>query len=37
MAVMEALRLENEVLKNLDHSNIVQYLGFEETPTCLSM
>ena len=35
--VVEALKLESETLKDLDHPNIVQYLGFEETPTNLSM
>lgn len=34
---VEALKLESEILKDLDHPNIVQYLGFEETPTHLSM
>lgn len=33
----EALKLENKILKNLVHPNIVQYLGFEETPSHLSM
>ncbi|KAI0320340.1 hypothetical protein OF83DRAFT_1105241 [Amylostereum chailletii] len=35
--VVEALKLESETLKDLDHPNIVQYLGFEETPTFLSI
>ncbi|KAJ7302968.1 kinase-like domain-containing protein [Mycena albidolilacea] len=35
--VVQALKLESETLKVLDHPNIVQYLGFEETPTNLSM
>jgi serine/threonine protein kinase len=35
--VVEALKLESETLKDLDHPNIVQYLGFEETQTFLSM
>ncbi|KAJ7183620.1 kinase-like domain-containing protein [Mycena filopes] len=35
--VVEALKLESEILKDLDHPNIVQYLGFEETPTDLSL
>ena len=34
---VEALKLESEILKDLDHPNIVQYLGFEETPNFLSM
>jgi len=34
---VQALKLESETLKDLDHPNIVQYLGFEETPTHLSM
>lgn len=37
VTVVEALKLESETLKDLDHPNIVQYLGFEETPTFLSM
>lgn len=36
-SVVEALKLESETLKDLDHPNIVQYLGFEETPAFLSM
>jgi hypothetical protein len=28
--VVEALKLESETLKALDHPNIVQYLGFEK-------
>ncbi|VDB86477.1 unnamed protein product, partial [Peniophora sp. CBMAI 1063] len=35
--VVEALKLESETLKDLDHPNIVQYLGFEETATFLSI
>lgn len=35
--VVQALKSESETLRDLDHSNIVQYLGFEETPTNLSM
>ncbi|KAI0375277.1 Pkinase-domain-containing protein [Pilatotrama ljubarskyi] len=37
VSVVEALKLESETLKDLDHPNIVQYLGFEETPTFLSI
>ena len=37
VTVVEALKLESETLKDLDHPNIVQYLGFEETPNFLSM
>jgi hypothetical protein len=37
VTVVEALKLESETLKDLDHSNVVQYLGFEETPRYLSM
>ena len=36
-AAVEYLKLESEVLKGLDHPNIVAYLGFEETPTFLSL
>ncbi|TFK30354.1 Pkinase-domain-containing protein [Coprinopsis marcescibilis] len=35
--VVQALKLESETLKDLDHPHIVQYLGFEETPTNLSI
>src|SRR5258705_9652343 len=35
--VVQALKSESETLRDLDHPNIVQYLGFEETPTNLSM
>jgi serine/threonine protein kinase len=35
--VVQALKMESETLKDLDHPHIVQYLGFEETPTNLSM
>jgi len=34
---VQALKMESETLKDLDHPNIVQYLGFEETPTFLSI
>ncbi|KAN0134825.1 hypothetical protein V8E53_007199 [Lactarius tabidus] len=37
VTVVEALKLESETLKDLDHPNIVQYLGFEETPNFLSI
>lgn len=37
VSVVEALKLESETLKDLDHPNIVQYLGFEQTPDFLSM
>ena len=36
-SVVQALKLESEILKDLDHPHIVQYLGFEETPLNLSM
>jgi mitogen-activated protein kinase kinase kinase len=35
--VVSALKSESETLKDLDHPNIVQYLGFEETPANLSI
>lgn len=35
--VVQALKMESETLKDLDHPNIVQYLGFEETSDNLSM
>ncbi|KAF8647958.1 hypothetical protein AX16_006490 [Volvariella volvacea WC 439] len=35
--VVQALKSESETLKDLDHPNIVQYLGFEETTECLSI
>ena len=37
VTVVQALKSESETLKDLDHPHIVQYLGFEETPTNLSM
>ena len=37
ITVVQALKMESETLKDLDHPNIVQYLGFEETPTIMSM
>lgn len=37
VTVVEALKLESETLKDLDHPNIVQYLGFEQTEDFLSM
>jgi serine/threonine protein kinase len=36
-AVIDALKFESTTLKDLDHSNIVQYLGVEQTPEFLSM
>ncbi|KAG7099135.1 hypothetical protein E1B28_001007 [Marasmius oreades] len=35
--VAEALRLEKNTLKLLDHPHIVRFLGFEETSNCLSI
>ncbi|KAJ8080061.1 mitogen-activated protein kinase kinase kinase [Marasmius tenuissimus] len=35
-AVVGVSSLESETLTDLDHPNIVQYLGFEETPTNLN-
>ncbi|THV07695.1 kinase-like protein [Dendrothele bispora CBS 962.96] len=37
VTVVQALKMESETLKDLDHPNIVQYLGFEETPENLSI
>ncbi|KAK0506336.1 MAP kinase [Armillaria luteobubalina] len=37
VTVVQALKLESETLKDLDHPNIVQYLGYEETPSNLSI
>jgi len=34
---VQALKLESEIFKDLDHPNVVQYLGFEETPNFLSI
>ena len=34
---LKRLMRESEILKDLDHQNIVEYLGFEETPTVFSM
>ncbi|EIN08053.1 kinase-like protein [Punctularia strigosozonata HHB-11173 SS5] len=36
-ACVTALKTESETLKDLDHSHIVQYLGFEETPNFLNI
>jgi serine/threonine protein kinase len=35
--IMQALKLERNTLKDLDHAHIVQYLGYEESPRYLSM
>lgn len=35
--IMQALKFESNTLKDLDHANIVQYLGYEESPQYLSM
>jgi len=35
--VVEALKMESEMLKDLDHPNIVQYLGYEQTPDFFSI
>ena len=35
--VVQALRNENKILRDLDHPNIVQYLGFEEIPMSLTL
>ncbi|KAJ7092654.1 kinase-like domain-containing protein [Mycena epipterygia] len=37
MEVVDALKFESETLKDLEHPNIVQYLGFEETPENLNI
>ena len=37
VTAVEALRLESEILKDLDHQNVIQYLGLEETPIVLSI
>jgi len=37
MTVLQALKLESETLKDLNHPNIVQYLGFEETSANLNL
>ncbi|KAG1757666.1 kinase-like domain-containing protein [Suillus lakei] len=37
MECVQALKREIETLKDLDHPHIVQYLGFEETKTFLSV
>ena len=36
-AVVEALRRESRTLEELDHPNIIEYLGFEETPRYLNV
>jgi len=35
--IIEALIDERDTLRDLDHPNIVQYLGFEENPVTLNM
>ncbi|KAF8960162.1 kinase-like domain-containing protein, partial [Flammula alnicola] len=35
--VVQAVKMESETLRDLDHPNIVQYLGFEETAANLSI
>ena len=37
LSVVSALKGEIETMKDLDHPNIVEYLGFEETPSQLSI
>jgi len=37
LAVVEALKSESDTLKDLDHPNVVQYLGFERSVDHLSM
>lgn len=34
---LEALKFEIHTLKDLDHPNVVQYLGFEHSASFLSM
>ena len=36
-SMVQAVKLESETLKELDHPHIVQYLGFEETLANVSM
>ena len=36
-SVVNAIKSESETLKDLDHPNIVQYLGFEQTLDYFSM
>lgn len=35
--VVQALKMEGETLRDLDHPHVVQYLGYEETPTNISI
>jgi len=37
LQMVEALKSESDTLKDLDHPNIVQYLGFEESADHFSM
>lgn len=37
LQVVEALKSESDTLKDLDHPNVVQYLGFEQSADHLSM
>lgn len=34
---LEALKIESELLKDLDHTNVIEYLGFEQTPDAITM
>jgi serine/threonine protein kinase len=36
-SVVESLQSERDILRDLDHPHIVQYLGFEQTADMLSM
>jgi hypothetical protein len=36
-ALLDSFKLESDTLKELEHPNIVQYLGFEEAPTFMNM
>ncbi len=35
--IIDSFKLENDMLKDLDHTHIVRYLGFEESDEHLSM
>ncbi|KAJ7038275.1 kinase-like domain-containing protein [Mycena alexandri] len=37
LEMVEALKFESDTLKGLEHPNIVQYLGFEQTPETLNI
>lgn len=35
--IVNAVKSEIDIVKGLNHPNVVQHIGFAETPSCLSM